>query len=148
MKKIQFGLIIFLLFSINTFSQEGKQKGTTSPEVKQKGTTSPEGKQKQFTPEERAEKITEWMKTNLNLTEAQIQPVTDINLKYAKKNEELKASTADRKVKFKQLKSNEKAREDELKKVLTKEQIKIYQAKKNELKKMIEEKSKEHGKAK
>ena len=50
----------------------------------------PQGNRPQRTPEERAKRETEWMKTDLTLTEAQIPLVDTINLKYAKKQMELR----------------------------------------------------------
>jgi hypothetical protein len=86
----------------------------------------------------RAEKITNWMKTNLNLTEVQLPAVQSINLKYAKMNDEVK-NKQDRKEKMDAVKSNEQAKEVELSKVLTKDQMKIYRNKKEEMKKALRE---------
>lgn len=93
--------------------------------------------------EERATQLTEWMKTNLQLTDDQTPKVQDINLRYANKMEELKSSTGARKQKMSQLKDDDAAKDAELKSVLNDNQFQMYQAKKNELKKKFKEKMKE-----
>ena len=86
------------------------------------------------TPEERATALTEWMKTNLQLTADQEAPVKAINLKYANLNEQVKTSTNARMQKAKPVKDNDEKRDKELEGVLTKEQYKTYLAKKEEMK--------------
>jgi hypothetical protein len=85
-------------------------------------------------PAERAKKQTEWMRTHLNLTDAQAAQAESINLNYANKTEQLRINAQDKRQKLKTLKSYAKAKDDELKKVFTAEQYKTYQAKKEELK--------------
>jgi hypothetical protein len=97
----------------------------------------------QAPPEERAAKLTEWMKTNLQLTDDQVAQVSGINLKYAQKNEALRNSTEARAAKFKKLKGYDADKEAELKKLFTDEQFKIYQTKKEEIKEEFKEKAKE-----
>lgn len=77
------------------------------------------------------------MKTNLQLTEAQIPQVKDINLKYANKSEEILNSSQGKMQKAKAAKAQEKAKDEELKQVFTEEQFKTYSAKKTELKKKL-----------
>ncbi len=99
------------------------------------------------TPEERATIMTAWMKENLKLSAVQEKPISDLNFKYAKLNEELKAGSASRMQKFKALKSNNDAKETELKKILTAEQYDIYKNKKEELEEKLKEKAKERRKS-
>ncbi|HEY3405619.1 MAG TPA: hypothetical protein VGK59_19685 [Ohtaekwangia sp.] len=91
------------------------------------------------TPEQRATAITEWMKTNLQLTPEQEGPVQTINLKYANLNEGLKTSSKARMAKAKELKTNNESKKKELKEILTPEQFKMYEAKEAELKEKFKE---------
>ena len=100
------------------------------------------------TPEERANKVTEWMKTNLQLNDGQVSQVKEINLKYANKTQGLKDNTTlTRRQKLQVLSDNGKAKDKELKNVFTDDQYKTYQAKKNEIKKQLKQKMKENKKA-
>jgi hypothetical protein len=94
-------------------------------------------------PAERAAKLTEWMKTNLQLTNEQEKPVHEINLKYADKTEELRISNEPRAQKFKKLKGYNDDKDKELKVLLTADQFKTYQAKKAEVKEEFKAKAKE-----
>jgi hypothetical protein len=101
------------------------------------------------TPEERAGKITEWMKTNLQLNDDQVTQVQNINLKYANKTQELQTASMSRKQKLKVLKDNDQVKDAELKNVFTADQYNAYQAKKDEIRKQMKEKmrdKKNHGK--
>ena len=89
---------------------------------------------------ERATKLTDWMKTNLQLTEDQVPKVQDINMKYANKMDELKNNAAGKRQKLLTLKENDTAKDAELKQVFTDSQYKTYMTKKEELiKKMNQE---------
>jgi len=92
-----------------------------------------------FSAENYAAKLDDWMKTNLQLTSDQIPKVEEINLKYAKRLEALKAKTIPRRQKLDILKADDKDKEKELKDALTVDQFKTYQAKKNEIKKQMKE---------
>lgn len=92
---------------------------------------------------ERATKLTDWMKTNLQLSDDQLPKVQDINMKYANKMEELKNSAAGKRQKLMTLKDNDKAKDAELKQVFTDSQYKTYMTKKEELKKKMKEELKE-----
>ncbi len=94
------------------------------------------------TPAERAAKLTEWMKTNLSLTEVQLPQIEGINLKYANKMEELKNSSAGKRQKFKTLQANDSAKDAGLKAVLNSDQFKTYESKKEELKEKLKEEAK------
>lgn len=100
----------------------------------------------QSTPEQRAEKLTTWMKDNLNLTAEQIPLVQELNLKYARMNEELKNMSGPRNEKMKKIKSNEAAKEEELKKILTPEQFQTFTTKKREVKEEVKTRYKEKNK--
>ena len=92
---------------------------------------------------ERATKLTDWMKTNLQLTDDQVPKVQDINMKYANKMEELKNSGVAKRQKLQMLKNNDVAKDAELKQVFTDSQYKTYMTKKDELKKKLKEEMKE-----
>jgi len=95
------------------------------------------------TPEERATKLTEWMKTNLQLSGDQVTQVQTLNLKYANKTQELQTQSLSRKQKMQILKDNDKAKDAELKNVLTTEQYNNYQVKKEEIRKQMKERMRE-----
>lgn len=95
------------------------------------------------TASERATKTTNWMKSNLQLTDDQIPKVQDINLKYANKMDELKNSTDTKKQKMATMKSDESSKDAELKTVLTDSQYQSWLQKKEEMKKQMKEKMKE-----
>ena len=104
---------------------------------------------KTSTPSERADKLTEWMKTNLQLNDDQVTQVQNINLKYANKTQGLQTQSMSRKEKMQTLKENDKAKDAELKNVFTTDQYNAYQAKKDEIRKQMKEKMREkktHGK--
>ncbi len=101
------------------------------------------------TPEERAGKMTQWMKTNLQLSDSQVLQVQDINLEYANKTQGLQTTTLSRKEKMQVLKDNDKAKDAELKNVFTADQYNAYQVKKEEIRKQMKERmrdKKTHGK--
>ena len=101
------------------------------------------------TPEQRASKLTEWMKTNLQLNDDHATQVQTINLKYANKTQGLQTQSLSRKQKMQTLKENDKAKDAELKTVLTHDQYNSYQAKKDEVRKQMKERMREkktHGK--
>jgi len=101
------------------------------------------------TPEERANKLTEWMKTNLQLNDDQVTQVQNINLKYANKTQGLQTQSMSRNEKMQTLKANDKAKDAELKNIFTTDQYNTYQAKKDEVRKQMKEKMREkktHGK--
>ena len=86
----------------------------------------PQGMQR--TPEERAKRESEWMKTDLVLTEKQIPLFDTINLKYAKKQVELRKQMEgqDREAMRPKMEELQKQKSEELKAVLTEDQLKKY----------------------
>ena len=118
MKRVSLTLGMFFLFLFINSSLYAQQKTTSSPGV-------------------RAAKITGWMRTNLELTDDQLTKVQTINLKYANKTEEIKNSPTDRIQKSHMLKSNDNAKDAELKQVLTDSQYKTYLSKKKEIEKKV-----------
>ena len=94
-----------------------------------------------------ANKLTDWMKKNLSLTEEQLPQVQEINPKYANKLYALKRNTIPRRQKLEMLKDNDIAKDEEMKKVLTSDQFKSYQTKKEEIKKQMKQKMKEKKKS-
>jgi Spy/CpxP family protein refolding chaperone len=79
-------------------------------------------------PEEMAKKMTEWMKTELSLTNDQTPKVEKINLSYANRMKEIMEQM------HKQMKSLEDEKLKEMGNVLTKEQLTKLEAKKEEMK--------------
>lgn len=115
MKKIIFSSLL-IVFAIGSFAQGGKAKANAS------------------TPEQRAERITNWMNKKLTLTADQKTKIYDVNLKYAKMNQETRTSEADdQKAMHQDLRANEKEREAEFQGILTPEQFQSFQTAKKEL---------------
>src|SRR5438105_4563824 len=100
-------------------------------------TVSVDAQKKMATPQERADKLTEWMKTNLKLEDNQALQVQGINIKYANKTEQLQNSTLSKQQKLQALKADDAARDKELKMVMTEQQFNTYLAKKDEVKKQM-----------
>ena len=67
----------------------------------------------------------------------------EINLKYADKMDDLRKSTQGRRAKMQTLKSDNNAKDAELRKILTADQFKTYLAKKEEIKMKFKEEMKE-----
>jgi Spy/CpxP family protein refolding chaperone len=101
--------LLIMMISFNLFAQQGGKGGDFM----------------KATPEERAKRLTEMMKEKLKLTPAQEPKVSAINLKYAKKNEEIK-KISDTATQRKTLRDNNKLKDTELKGVLTPEQFASY----------------------
>lgn len=115
MKKIFFCCFL-ILFLAGSFAQTSQ--------------TSAKGR----TPEQRAEHLTGWMDKKLTLTPDQKSKIYDVNLKYAKMNQEVRTSDTDNmKAMHQELKANEKEREAEFKTILTPEQFQSFQTAKQEL---------------
>ena len=111
-----FGIVLLLLFA-NAHSQEKLSAD----------------------PAERGRKVTEWMKTNLHLSDEQVPKVEAINYKCAQKNVDLENSKLWKNKRQKQLTSNEQYRDAELKKIFTPDQFSTYESRKKEvLPKMME----------
>ena len=98
---------------------------------------------KNSTPEERAQKITDWMKTTLQLSDEQATSIHAINIKYANQNESLKEDASGRRAKHKKLKDSQEAKDQELKGMLTPEQFKTYLSKKKELQEKVRDEARE-----
>jgi len=96
---------------------------------------------------ERSSKLTEWMRINLTLTDDQLPAVRDINLKYAKKMDELTMNSLPKSEKMKQITDNDKAKDNELKNVLSASQFQTYLSKKQEIKKKFKENLKQRRQA-
>jgi Spy/CpxP family protein refolding chaperone len=97
-----------------------------------------------YTPEQRAQIQNDWMNDNLQLTDEQFGKVSDLNLEYAQKMEEVK--TIQGKLnKLKKAREIAVEKDKQLKEVLTKEQFDLFQEKKSELRKMALERAKEPG---
>ncbi|MBO9673368.1 MAG: hypothetical protein J7577_07985 [Sphingobacteriaceae bacterium] len=92
------------------------------------------------TPEERAKFQTEMMKNKLSLNVEQQTKIEAINLNYAKKFEPIIKSSDSKLTKYKQAKSLQKAKDEELKKVFTSSQYKQYEKFQEELKGKLKDK--------
>lgn len=109
---IRFLVIAILLFVYRTDAEQGNTKKT---------------------PEERTKMLTDKMKERLALTDAQYQPAYNINLKYARKNDELAKSADDPRTKYQKLRLQLSAKEREFKALLTPGQYEKYAEIKNEM---------------
>ncbi|MBT1710811.1 hypothetical protein KK062_21395 [Fulvivirgaceae bacterium PWU5] len=98
-----------------------------------------------LTAEERAQKWTDWMKKELTLTAEQEPRVHAINVKYADQMDGIKAEEGDRRSKFKEVRETNKAKDEELKAVLTPEQFTKYTEKKQERQQKMRENRKRGG---
>jgi len=96
-------------------------------------------------PQEKAQKLTDWMKTSLKLTDDQVAKVQPINLKYAQKMADTKNSSQDQNAKMAAMKADEEAKDAELKAVLTPEQYSSWQTKKADMKKEMKEMKEKKG---
>ena len=94
------------------------------------------------TPESRAAMLSDKMKTDLALTDAQYAQVQGVNLKYAQKNDSLFKSPGERSDKMQAMRSSMQAKGDELKAILTPDQFTKYQAMEKEMRqKMMQQRS-------
>jgi len=89
--------------------------------------------------EQRAKMITDWMDRELTLDTAAEEKVHQINVKYARLNQDIYNAKAGRRAALKKIKANEKAKDLELKPVLTDGQYVTYLEKKNELRAYLKE---------
>lgn len=87
-----------------------------------------------ITVEERAKKITEWMTTELDLTQEQIHPVDSVNLLFAKVQQSyFQAVDGDWDKLREAMITLEKEKENALSKILTEEQLENYKTKVQEI---------------
>ncbi len=117
MKKITL-LFLFSLFIFGTHSQEKQERS-----------------RQRMTVEERAAKTTQWMTTELSLSQEQIPPVDSINLLYTKAQYVLiQSAEGDREKIREALSALETQKTAALKTVLSPDQMEIYKKKAEELK--------------
>ena len=84
-----------------------------------------------------------WMNKKLTLTAEQKSKIYDVNLKYAKMNQDARTNDADdKKAMHQELKANESEREAEFKTILTSDQLLAFQTAKQELKQKRAERKK------
>jgi hypothetical protein len=93
--------------------------------------------------EQRAKMITEWMDQELKLDTVAEEKAQQINLKYARLNQEIYTARTGRRAAIKKIQANAKAKDLELKSVFTPEQYVTYLEKKKELRLYIKKKLKE-----
>jgi hypothetical protein len=95
------------------------------------------------TPEERAELQTNYMKESLALTSDQEIKIQDLNLKYAKKMQDV-YNTPDRKFqKLKRMKGVSTEKDQEMKSILNPDQYATYEKNKEEMKEKMRSRAKE-----
>jgi hypothetical protein len=94
------------------------------------------------TPMQRAMLETAFMKKKLNLEQAQMKQVMDINLKYAQKMEPILKENGRKLKKMTQATAINEAKDNELQSVLSPEQYQAYMASKEEMRRHIVEKVK------
>ena len=93
----------------------------------------PQGRQR-MSVEERAKQTTEWMTTELNLTQEQVAPVDSINLLFTKAQQVvIQAADGDRDKMRENMTALDKEKETALSKVLTSEQLDTYKKKNEEI---------------
>ncbi|PUZ26111.1 hypothetical protein DCC81_17890 [Chitinophaga parva] len=123
LRKMTF-LLTILVFMVVTVSAQDKQITQNS------------------TPEQRAKMQTEWMKTNLALSQTQVDQVYNLNLQYAQKNAPILESTKGKLYKYKQLKASQEEKSAAISKILDAEQYRKYQELQEQMMKTIKEKRK------
>ena len=121
MKKTSLLTILIAFMAMSTFAQTPAQAPTQAPAS---------GPRTMPTPEERAQRQTDRMKTDLNLTPEQYQKVLAINKDFITQNEALRAAnkgqmSEESKAKFQELR---KTKDDKTIAVLTAEQRTKYQS--------------------
>jgi hypothetical protein len=95
------------------------------------------------TPEERAKMQTDYMKESLSLTEDQTSQIAAINLKHARKMQDVYNSGGSRIQKLKKMKSVSQEKDNEIKGALTPDKYAAYEKNKAEMKERFKEKAKE-----
>ena len=116
MKKIY--LLAFVLFATSlAFAQGGQGQGG----------------RRQFSAEEIAKRTTNWMKSELNLSENQVAPVDSVNLLYAKAQMALMQSANGDREKIREAMTDLAAKKTEaLSAILTTEQMELYKKRMSE----------------
>lgn len=102
------------------------------------------GGDRQFTPEDMAKRQTERLVESLSLNKAQETKVHDLNLKYAKKGQELRnqmrnANDQARQELRKKMTAQQAEKDVEMKKILTADQWKRYEALQKEMQQRMEQ---------
>jgi hypothetical protein len=90
------------------------------------------------TPQERARVQTEMMTTRLGLTPDQTAKVSALNLKYAEQMEPVIKGSEGPFMKFRQMRQIDEAKEAELQRILTPDQLAQYQAARDEMRQRFE----------
>ena len=108
--RFMIGSVVLMMISVTSMQAQGNR---------------PDRDFAKASPEDRAKRLTEMMKDSLSLTAAQEPRVATINLKYARKNEELR-KIADTTARRKAFQDSNKQKDAELKVVLTPKQFAKY----------------------
>jgi len=96
--------------------------------------------------EERAKKMTEKMKTQLNLTDEQMPKVEEINLRTAQSTDAATQAAGTKEERMAKVKAAQEQRDKDLKDVLNPDQWKKYEQVKNEMKQGAHSKAQAHAK--
>lgn len=115
------GIVFCSLVSLSSFAQEGKHD-----------------------PQEMAKKLTEKMKTGLNLTDDQYSKVYDLNVKNITSMQDLRKEPGSKENKKQSFKNLRDEHQKELATVLTPEQMTKYMEMKKEMKKEMKNKRGQH----
>ena len=87
----------------------------------------------QSSPEQRAQRLSDSMRSKLSLDTAQYEKVTAINLEYARRGEEIKNDGGGKFAKYRKFKSMMSEKDKKLKQVLTPDQYSSYEKMKKEM---------------
>ena len=89
------------------------------------------------TPQQRATAQTDFMKSKLGLSEAQLEKVSALNLEYAKKFDPILKGSDGRFSKIRQVRALEAEKEAQLKGLISAEQFKTFEASRSEMRKQV-----------
>jgi exopolysaccharide biosynthesis protein len=89
------------------------------------------------TPQQRATAQTDFMKSKLGLSEAQLEKVSALNLEYAKKFDPILKGSAGRLSKVRQVRAMEAEKEAKLEQLISPEQFKTFRASQSEMRKQV-----------
>ena len=100
---------------------------------------------KNASPQERAEAQTEVLADVLDLTPRQVEQLVEVNLKYSTQIQQLIDKEVQDTVLFTTIQEFSRRKDEEIKDLLTKEQVLRYEAHKANLQKMVEDVIRKHG---
>jgi len=132
MKKVVFMIAVVIAAAFTTQAQQAKSKGNGNGNGQQKG--------QNLTPDQKADKITARLKTELSLTDAQVPQVKQATLTRINQAADAKTKAgADKQALGQQRKQIFQSWETQMKGILTPDQYNTYLAKKEEKKKQMQQ---------